>query len=229
MLENEQYFRAIRSFVRRQGRMTTSQYKALETLWSQYGLSIDGGMQSFETLFQNDHATILEIGFGNGKTLYDMAEKAPLCNFIGIEVHLPGVGALLQRIDEGGINNLKLYQEDALEVLRQCIPDSSLSRVQLYFPDPWPKARHHKRRIVQPAFIDLIHQKLKLGGIFHAATDWENYAEHMLTTLEHAEGFENTAGKNQFSPKPDYRLDTKFELRGKKLGHGVWDLIYRCI
>ena len=213
----------IRSFVRRQGLLTTSQATALETLWPHYGLTVAQKTRDLKP------QTVLEIGFGNGMSLLAMAQATPEIDYIGIEVHRPGVGALLHEIDKAGIKNIKIYQEDAIDVLEHCIPDNSLVRLQLYFPDPWHKKRHHKRRIVQLEFAALIRRKLKKGGVFHAATDWENYAEHILAVMDAAEGFKNLAGTGHYGEKPDYRPKTKFEARGQRLGHGVWDLLFEKV
>ena len=161
-----------------------------------------------------------------GKQLAQMAAAEPDKDFIGVEVHSPGVGRLMHLIDESGIENLRAYCDDAVEVLEQCIADNSLSRVQIYFPDPWHKKRHHKRRLVQPEFMQLLRRKLKPGGVIHLATDWENYAEHMMLVMSGAEGFRNTQGEGVFAPRPDFRPVTKFEKRGERLGHGVWDLLF---
>ena len=160
-----------------------------------------------------------------GKSLVEMAAAAPEKNFIGIEVHRPGVGACLSSAQDAGITNLRLFCHDAVEVLGQMIPDQSIDTLQLFFPDPWHKARHHKRRIVQPAFVQMLRPKLKIGGVFHMATDWENYAEHMLEVMNAAEGFVNTV-EGDYAPRPDSRPLTKFEQRGHRLGHGVWDLLF---
>lgn len=221
--QNPPIMREIKSFVKREGRLTLGQQRALDTLWPIYGHELSSGLIPIAA------NTVLEIGFGNGSSLLQMAEAAPDTAFIGIEVHRPGVGALLMGIENQQLSNLTVYQEDAVEVLKNCIPNESLSRVQLYFPDPWPKKKHHKRRILQADFIDLIRQKLQAGGLFHMATDWQPYAEHMLEIMEAATGFENVAGAHAFSPKPEYRPTTKFEVRGQKLGHGVWDLVYQKI
>jgi tRNA (guanine-N7-)-methyltransferase len=217
---NSPFMRRIRSFVKREGRLTPGQARALEKSWPIHGRDVSMG-----PLPQAKNA-VLEIGFGNGSSLLEMALAAPARQFIGIEVHRPGVGALLIGMAENQIENLLVYQEDAIEVLTHCVPDASLARLQLYFPDPWPKKKHHKRRIVQPDFAALVLQKLQPGGVFHLATDWENYAEHMQVVMDAAPGFENMAGAGQYSPKPNYRPTTKFEQRGQRLGHGVWDLLY---
>jgi len=164
-----------------------------------------------------------------GGSLLEMAKFEPEKNFIGIEVHLPGVGALLKGMSDEGVDNIRIYHNDANQVIDQCIPDGSLERVQLFFPDPWHKKRHHKRRLVQPEFVERIRKKLRVGGLFHMATDWENYAEHMMEVMSAAPGYENVAGIGQYSPRPDTRPVTKFEKRGERLGHGVWDLIFRRV
>lgn len=210
----------IKSFARRSGRVTRGQERALVEGWEIYGLDKAIGPQIWA------NGAILEIGFGNGQSLLSMAIASPTQHFIGVEVHKPGVGALIASIQEQGVTNIRVYHDDAIDVLNQGIADASLSRVQLYFPDPWPKIRHHKRRLVRPDFVQLVRQKLQPNGVFHLATDWENYAEHMLETLDQAEGFINQAGKGQFSPRPDYRPLTRFEERGQKMGHGIWDLLY---
>jgi len=180
-------------------------------------------------IFQRQAPLALEIGFGNGESLATMAAQAPDTDFIGIEVHRPGVGHLLQELDKQVLNNVRIFNEDAVKVLRDCLPDNCLDRLLLFFPDPWHKKRHHKRRIVQAEFIELLARKLKPGGILHMATDWENYAQHMLEVLERAPAFRNCAGAGFYSEKPGYRPVTKFERRGQKLGHGVWDLLFQYL
>ncbi|AJD46570.1 hypothetical protein S7S_00730 [Isoalcanivorax pacificus W11-5] len=218
--------RKVRSFVLREGRLTLGQQKALDTLWPVYGLERDQGMLDPQAVFGRDAPRVLEIGYGMGASLAAMAEAAPEQDFIGIEVHRPGVGALLMEIEGRGLRNLRSYCDDAVEILELCIPDGSLARVQLYFPDPWHKKKHHKRRIVQPAFIDLVRRKLTPDGVFHLATDWEDYAVHMLEHMEAASGWTNMAGAGVYSERPVWRPETKFERRGARLGHGVWDLLY---
>jgi len=218
--------REIRSFVVRPGRFTPGQKQAYERDWDSLGFEISDGRFDPQEAFGRDNPRTLEIGFGMGKSLVEMAKADPERDFIGIEVHMPGVGAALKEAHEQGVTNVRFFKEDAVEVLRQCIDDNSLDRVQLFFPDPWHKKRHHKRRIVRPDFVQLVRQKLKVGGWFHMATDWEPYTEHMMEIMEPAEGYENMAGAGQFTPRPDFRPLTKFEARGERLGHGVWDLIY---
>jgi tRNA (guanine-N7-)-methyltransferase len=221
--------RPIRSFVVRPGRLTAGQSNAIERLWPQLGLSIADGKLDCTAAFGHQADTVLEIGFGMGASLVEMAARQPDVNFIGIEVHSPGVGSLLMACAERGIDNIRVYREDAIEVLKQCIPDHSLSRVQLYFPDPWPKKKHHKRRIVQAEFVALLAKKLSTGGCLHMATDWENYAQHMLEVMAEQSEFRNCAGAGNFSPRPAWRPKTKFQLRGERLGHGVWDLLFEKV
>jgi tRNA (guanine-N7-)-methyltransferase len=219
--------RTVRSFVRRQGRLTSGQEKALENNWPVYGIEYSPEKLDLYTLFGRNAETILEIGFGNGDSLLRMARQHPENNFIGIEVHRPGIGHLLQNIEQAEVTNIRVLCHDAIDVLKHQIPDRSLDRLQLFFPDPWHKTRHHKRRIVQPEFCLLVAQKLKSGGIFHLATDWQNYAEHMLHVLNACTAFHNLSPENNFVPRPDERPLTKFEQRGHRLGHGVWDLLYQ--
>ena len=220
------YIRKVRSFVKREGRLTKAQARALETLWDTMGLSHSDGMIDPAALFGNSNPITLEIGFGMGKSLVEMAKNDPNRNFIGIEVHRPGVGACLATAEAEGVNNLKVYEHDAIEVLADCIPAGSIDTVQLFFPDPWHKAKHHKRRIVKPEFIESIRCVLSLDGVYHMATDWENYAECMLEDMQGAPGFDNLSETKDYVPRPDSRPLTKFENRGQKLGHGVWDLQY---
>lgn len=215
----------IKSFIRRIGRMTTAQRLALDTLWEKYCLNHQQG-SDFDTIFGRSAPVVLEIGFGNGESLAKTAEENPDRDYIGIEVHKPGVGNLLAQLERKGITNVRVYYHDAIEVLEQCIPDHSLSAIHLFFPDPWHKRKHHKRRIVRPSFILLMARKLVAGGYFHAATDWQHYAQHMLKVLTVATQFSNASAEQQYSPRPEYRPLTKFERRGLRLGHGVWDLIF---
>lgn len=219
--------RKIRSFVMRTGRMTERQKAALDLGWPEYGLAQEQGMVDLPQLFGRHAPVVFEIGFGNGDSLFSMAQSAPEKDFIGVEVHTPGVGRLLHNAQEAKLTNLRVYREDAVEVLKQCIPNQSLSTVQLFFPDPWHKKKHHKRRIVQPSFAELIRQKLVPGGTFHMATDWQNYADHMMEVMEAAPGFRNQSGSGAFhNGRPAHRPETKYEKRGQRLGHGVWDLIF---
>ena len=218
--------KSIRSFVVRGGRMTEGQRNAFEHWWPEYGLSLHDGQLNGADVFGRQAPLVLEIGFGMGDSLLAMAEAEPDKDFIGIDVHPPGVGRLINNAGKQQLGNLRCYLADANDVLEDCVTDGSLARVQLYFPDPWHKKKHHKRRILQPAFVEQIGRKLAVGGIFHMATDWHNYAEHMLEVMEAAEGYQNAAGTGQYSPRPEFRPVTKFEKRGERLGHGVWDLIY---
>jgi len=223
------YIRKVRSFVKREGRLTKGQAKALEDFWPVMGLNHQDGVIDPPNLFANEHPVVLEIGFGMGKSLVEMAKNAPELNFIGIEVHKPGVGACISLAQEVGVENLKVYEHDAIEILADCIAEKSLTTVQLFFPDPWHKKKHHKRRIVSPEFVEAIRNKLKIGGVFHMATDWENYAECMLEDMQSAQGYKNVSESNDYVPRPDSRPLTKFENRGQRLGHGVWDLQFERI
>jgi tRNA (guanine-N7-)-methyltransferase len=223
------YIRKVRSFVKREGRITQGQARALELFWQDMGLNHQDGLIDCRSIFGNDNPVTLEIGFGMGKSLVEMAKNAPNENFIGVEVHRPGVGACIALAQEQGVNNLRVYEHDAIEILADCIAENSLAKVQLFFPDPWHKKKHHKRRIVQPEFVEAIRQKLALGGIFHMATDWENYAECMLEDMSSAPGYKNLSESNDYIPRPDSRPLTKFEQRGHRLGHGVWDLQFERI
>lgn len=207
--------------------MTDGQRNAFENSWSTYGLKLADGAIDTDTVFGRSGPKVLEIGFGMGDSLLQMAAAEPATDFIGIEVHPPGVGTIMNIAQSEGISNLRVYLADANDVLEECFPPQSIDRLQLYFPDPWHKKKHNKRRIVQPQFVQLVREKLCPGGVLHMATDWQHYAEQMLETLDEAEGFENIAGIGQYSPRPDYRPMTKFEKRGERLGHGVWDLIYK--
>ena len=217
--------RQIKSFVRRQGRMTQSQIKAMESWWPLYGVTLGDEPVDLNELFRKEKPVIMEIGFGMGGSLAAMAHKDAERNYLGVEVHLPGVGNLLKLLHENGLENVRLVNDDANRLL-DLLPDDCLSGLLLFFPDPWPKKRHHKRRIVQPEWIERIAQKLKPGGFIHMATDWEPYALWMQEVMEASPLFVNRAGDGGFHPRPDYRPMTKFEQRGKRLGHGVWDLIY---
>lgn len=218
--------RAIRSFVRREGRMTPAQEHALATLWPIFGLELSGKPWDLNEVFGRNAPKILEIGFGAGDALLEMAAQCPEQDYIGIDVHRPGVGRVLRELELRQLTNVRLVCADATEVLAQAISDACFASVLLFFPDPWPKKRHQKRRIVQQQFVAQIRQKLQQGGRFHLATDWQDYALQMLATMEIAPGFVNLAGVNNFCPRPEYRPVTKFERRGERLGHGIWDLVY---
>ena len=210
----------------RQGRLTRGQQQALDQLWPVYGIDFKPERLDLGILFQRSAPVILEIGFGNGDSLMQQAVSNPNNDYLGIEVHRPGVGRLLRLAGDAAITNLRVINHDAIEVLQQQIPDHGLDCIQLFFPDPWHKKRHHKRRIVNAEFIQLVQQKLNPGGLFHLATDWQDYAEHMLAEMEQATGFLNTAGSGRYAENTG-RPATKFEHRGKRLGHGVWDLVFR--
>ena len=215
----------IRSFIRRQGRVTPGQQLALDNYWDKYCLDPNADYY-FAQVFGRDAPLFVEIGFGNGESLARMAAANPDKDYIGIEVHKPGVGHLLMLLNQQGLDNVRIYCHDAIEIMEHKIADNSLAGVHLFFPDPWPKKKHHKRRIVRPAFVDLIVRKLKSGAYFHAATDWENYAEAMLAVLSEGSGLRNTSPANDYCERQEYRPLTKFEQRGLRLGHGVWDLIF---
>ena len=219
--------RRIRSYVLRAGRMTPGQQRGFDQNWGRWGLNHADGPLDFDTTFGRPGPRVLEIGFGMGQSLVTMAAASPATNFIGIEVHRPGVGKLLHSMEEHGVDNIRTYCHDAVEILRDCIPPASLDTVQIFFPDPWHKKRHHKRRLIQPAFAEQLVAYLKPGGILHLATDWENYAEQMLEVLSATPGLKNTAGAGNYAPRPESRPLTKFEQRGERLGHGVWDLLFR--
>jgi len=217
--------RKILSFVRREGRITRAQRHALDVLWPKYGLTADEPLDP-AAVFGRQAPLTLEIGFGNGSALAQMAAADPAADFIGIEVHRPGVGHLLLELEERQLGNVRIFREDAMQVMRQCLPPGCLDRLLLFFPDPWPKKRHHKRRIVQPEFIELAARLLRPGGILHMATDWEDYARQMLEQMQQATAFRNCAGSGGYSPRPGYRPLTRFEQRGLKLGHQVRDLLF---
>ena len=218
--------RAIRSFVLRQGRVTDAQKRAFTEHWPKYGLDYRGERRDFAAEFGRTAPLIVEIGFGNGEQLLHAAEHEPQHDFLGIEVHGPGVGRLLNGVAALGASNVRVYQHDAVEVLRDEIADGALAQVRIYFPDPWHKKRHHKRRLVQPEFVSLLCDRLKPGGRLHLATDWQNYAEHLWDVLDAEPRLRNRAGPRGFVPRPQWRRQTHFETRGLNLGHGVWDLLY---
>ena len=224
--EDGRYKRKVRSFVSRTGRLSEFQRQTMNDNWAAYGLEHQTEPFDFPTIYGNTNPIILEIGFGMGKSLVEMALQNPDKNYLGIEVHTPGVGACLAYAVEKQVKNLRVICHDATEILRDSIADNSLGGLQLFFPDPWHKAKHHKRRIVQPHFVETIYQKLQPNGFIHFATDWQNYAEQMLDVLKSAVGLHNVSPTNDYIPRPDFRPLTKFEQRGHKLGHGVWDLYF---
>ncbi|MEO8656563.1 MAG: tRNA (guanosine(46)-N7)-methyltransferase TrmB [Ramlibacter sp.] len=217
--------RAIRSFVRRTGRTTPAQARALAEQGERFLLPYRTQALDFGAVFQREAPTVLEIGFGMGEATAQIAALMPDTNFLCCEVHEPGVGALLKRIAEQGLINIRIVQHDAVEVLEHMVPAASLEGVHVFFPDPWHKARHNKRRLIQAPLVQKLASRLKSGGYLHCATDWEAYAVQMLEVLAAEPQLENTAGN--FAARPHYRPLTKFENRGLKLGHGVWDLVFR--
>lgn len=224
-LKNTQ--RDIRSFVLRQGRITPAQARAFAAHWPRFGLDYRGGIRDFDTEFTRNAPRILEIGFGNGGQLLHAARAEPEHDFIGIEVHRPGVGRLMNALAANNLENVRLYNHDAVEVLHDEIAPSSLAQVRIYFPDPWPKKRHHKRRLIRPEFVTFLASRVGPGGLLHLATDWAEYATHMRDVLEAAPAWDNCAGAGQFlASAPAWRIETHFEQRGLRLGHGVHDLLY---
>jgi tRNA (guanine-N7-)-methyltransferase len=220
--------RTVKSFVIRIGRMTAAQKQAYEANWPLHGLNLEDGALDPRAVFGRDAPLVFEIGFGMGQSLIDMALANSQWNYIGVEVHPPGVGNLLRLGAEANLTNLKVYKADAKAVLADCIADHALDRVQIFFPDPWHKTRHHKRRLIQPDFVQELRAKLKPGGILHLATDWEPYAKHMMKVLSAAPGFRNASGAGAWAAEHARPL-TKFEQRGQRLGHGVWDLLFEKI
>jgi tRNA (guanine-N7-)-methyltransferase len=226
-MSDQPHHRPIRSYVLREGRLTAGQERAFAELWPRWGVEYTGTPLDLSALFGNESPVWLEIGFGNGDSLAALAERHPDRNYLGVEVHQPGVGHLLLRLNALGLGNVRVLRHDAVEVLSYALAPASLAGALLFFPDPWHKRRHHKRRILQPAFVALLARVLRPGGLFHAATDWEDYAQQMLAVLEGSPTFENVAGPGAFSPRPEERPLTRFEQRGRRLGHGVWDLVFR--
>jgi len=218
--------RRIRSFILRQGRYTAAQKDSLEKYWQTFGIEHQNQKLDFIQLFGRKSEVTLEIGFGNGESLLQQAIRFPQMDFIGIEVHGPGVGHLLHRIIKHKLTNIRIIRHDAVEVLTHQIKDNSLARVQIFFPDPWHKRRHHKRRLVQLEFASLVYDRLICGGHLHLATDWHNYAQQMLSVLDNTPGLRNLEGKGNYAGDRGTRTETRFERRGKNLGHGVWDIIY---
>ncbi|MEO0368129.1 MAG: tRNA (guanosine(46)-N7)-methyltransferase TrmB [Pseudomonadota bacterium] len=216
--------RAIRSFVLREGKLTKGQQNALQTMWPEYGVDFQVEPLDFDDLFGRKAKRVLEIGFGNGMSLATMAAAEPEADFFGIEVHRPGVGGLLVQMNKQELTNIRVSKHDAVEVLAHQVPDATLDRLQIFFPDPWHKKRHHKRRLINAEFMQMVVPKLKPNAKVHIATDWQNYAEQILQVLEQASGLTNTV--ERYSKRPDYRPLTKYEHRGHRLGHGVWDVIF---
>lgn len=219
--------RSIRSFVLRQGRMTEAQERAFAEHWPRYGLEPLGQPNDFDRVFGRHAERVLEIGFGNGEALRRAGLDDPERDFLGIEVHRPGVGRLLNALAADGIANVRVYCHDAVQVLEHDIAAASLGEIRIWFPDPWPKKRHHKRRLIQPAFATLLAAKLRGGGLLHLATDWQDYAEQMWDVLDAEPSLRNEAGARGWFDRPAWRPQTHFEARGLRLGHGVWDLLYQ--
>ena len=215
----------IRSFVLRQGRVSNAQQRYYDEMMPKIGVPYANAPVDLDAVFGRSAPKIFEIGCGMGETSYAIAAANPQNDYLGLEVHTPGVGSLCKLVAEGGISNQRICQHDAVEVLRDMIGPETLSGVHIFFPDPWPKARHHKRRLIQPPLVATLVSKLRPGGYIHCATDWANYAEQMLEVLSAEPGLQNTA--DGYAPRPDYRPLTKFEQRGLRLGHGVWDLVFR--
>lgn len=225
----EIFRRGIKSFVIRQGRMTKGQQRAYDKLWPQYGVPYAPAPLDLPALFGNDNPVWVEIGFGMGQSLAQMAEAQPEHNFLGIEVHKPGVGALLMEVEKRHLTNVRVSNHDAVEVFKHQLPPQCLAGVMIFFPDPWHKKRHHKRRLIQPPFVALVVSRLQPGGLLHLATDWEDYAQQMLEVCNANGDLVNLAGQQGYHPRPPWRPLTKFEQRGQRLGHGVWDLLYRRV
>jgi tRNA (guanine-N7-)-methyltransferase len=218
--------RPIRSYVLRQGRVTDAQRRARESLLPRFGIPFSRAPLDLDRAFGRAAPKILEIGFGMGDTTARIAAEDPASDYLGIEVHGPGVGSLLKRIAELGLGNVRIIPHDAVEVLEHMIPPATLAGVHVFFPDPWPKKRHHKRRLIQPPFVALLASRMKPGAYLHAATDWEDYAQQIMEVFSAEPQLVNTAVG--FAPRPDWRPRTRFEERGLKLGHKVWDVVFRC-
>ena len=215
----------LRSFVLRQGRVSNAQRRAYETLFSDYGIPFTKNLLNFELIFGRDAPKYLEIGSGMGETTASIAKSHPQNDYLAIEVYTPGVGSLLKKIEEFKLTNLRIIQYDAVEVVNNMLPQNYLDGVHIFFPDPWPKLRHHKRRLIQPEFISLLCKHLKFDGYIHVATDWDNYADQILKVMNNESNLTNTS--KDFVPRPEYRPLTKFEQRGLRLGHKVWDIVFR--
>lgn len=223
----EEHKRSIRSFVLRQGHMTVAQQRAIDTLWPRFGIDYCRQTVDLDACFDRSNPKVLEIGFGMGTATAEIAKHLPDTDFLAVDVHGPGVGNLLKLIEEGHLGNIRVMRHDAVEVVEDMLADASLDGIHIFFPDPWHKKRHNKRRLVQAPFVAKLLPKLKSGGYIHMATDWEEYAAQMLEVLGGFAELQNTA--DDYAPTPDYRPETKFEARGKRLGHGVWDLVFKKI
>lgn len=225
MTEHQYPRRKIRSYVKRDGRMTDHQRRAFDECWPQFGLLLASGPINLTKVFHRKAPCILEIGFGSGQSLLSMAKANPECHFIGIETYQPGIGAVLLGMKRQKLSNIRLYHADAVEVIEQCIPEKSLDGVQIFFPDPWQKRRHHKRRLIQADFVNLLISRLKSGGLLHLATDWQDYAEHMLKVLTDIPVLINQMGEAQFAGRSTHRpVITKFEQRGLRSGRVIREL-----
>ncbi|WP_109123781.1 tRNA (guanosine(46)-N7)-methyltransferase TrmB [Dyella sp. C11] len=225
--EHPHFMRRIRSFVLREGRMTPAQQRAFDDHWARFGIDYTAAPQDLASRFGRTAPLVLEIGFGNGEALAWASENDLGRDFIGVEVHGPGVGRLMNALAARDASNVRLYKHDAVEVLENEIPPGTLAEARIWFPDPWHKKRHNKRRIIQPEFVALLASRMAPNGLLHLATDWQPYAEHMLEVMEAAPDWRNDLGPGQYAEKPAWRIETHFERRGLKLGHGVWDLLYR--
>ncbi len=222
----DRFAQRIKSFAIRAGRMTENQQRGWNTGFPKHGFQLSEKNFDWDLSFEVAGRRVLEIGFGMGDSLVAMARQNPADRYLGIEVHTPGVGKLLSEVDKYGINNLKVFAEDAVQVIDEAIPLQSVDLMQIFFPDPWHKKRHHKRRLIQPEFVELVVSRLSDGGYLHLATDWQPYAEHMMEVLSASSALINTAGLNNYILRPESRPETKFERRGHRLGHGVWDLMF---
>jgi len=228
-METKKHLRKVRSFVRRSRRFTRDQQRAMDELMPQFGLVPGEVVFDLDAIFGRSAEHHLEIGFGNGASLLAMAQANPEKDYVGIEVHRTGVANTLLEIEKLSLTNIRVVSDDAVEVLKHNLADASLDAVYIFFPDPWHKTRHHKRRLVQVPFVELLKTRLKPGGVVHMATDWENYGRHMLAVMNQVDGFTNLSTDGTFCDRPAYRLLTRFEQRGLRLGHGVWDLMFRKI
>lgn len=229
MVKVERPIRTVRSYVRREGRITKAQRRALCELWRRYGVDLAQEPIDFAALFGRRAPVMLEIGFGNGEALCELARTHPQNDYVGIEVYRPGIGSLLLKLETLMLHNVRVICGDADEVFAEYIPADSLDAVYLFFPDPWPKKRHHKRRLIQPDFVACVARSLRSDGCVHIATDWQDYAEHALAVASQTPELENTAGQHDYVSRPDERLLTRFERRGQALGHQVWDLVFRRV
>lgn len=218
----------LRSFVRRDGRATPAQERARDLLWPQYGLEVASGTLDLPAVFGRSGPCFLEIGFGTGQSLLAAAKAYPDENFIGVETHRPGIGALMLGMQLGELSNIRVFYQDVIDVLEKCIPDEALDGVNIFFPDPWQKRRHHARRLIQPKFIELVLRKLRQGGEIHLATDWEDYAKHMMTVMSAETRLTNLHGEQKFGPRSRFRpIQSKFERRAEREGRGVWDMQFK--